>query len=241
MNNVISFSGGKYSTAMALMMLEKEESIHSVVAFDTGWEFPEMLEHWDKFERYTGLEIIRIYPKQPFNYCLFDRPVKKKGTDDVYRYGNGFPAPMRRWCTREKVNAIQRYLKRIDNHVSCVGFAVDEIHRALASTSKKYPKRYPLIEWGIDEKEALAICKRHGFDWGGLYEHFTRVSCWCCPLQKIGDLRTIYNKFPHLWRELQQMESRCTGYNPGFRGYTTVADLTARFQDENRQLEIFNT
>lgn len=46
-SNIVSLSGGKDSTAMLLMMLERGEDIHSVVFFDTGWEFPEMHEHID--------------------------------------------------------------------------------------------------------------------------------------------------------------------------------------------------
>ena len=50
-NNVISLSGGKDSTAMLHMMLERGESVHSAVFFDTGWEFPEMEAHIDEVER----------------------------------------------------------------------------------------------------------------------------------------------------------------------------------------------
>ena len=237
--NIISFSGGKDSTAMALEMLERGEDIHSVVAFDTGWEFPAMMEHWDKFETYTGLKIVRLKPKQPFEYWLFDRPVKKRGTDAVHRYGNGWPSPMRRWCTREKVNSIRRYLKGIDKPVSCVGFAADEAHRAGKVSGNDIEQRYPLIEWNIDEPQALAICKKHGFDWGGLYEHFRRVSCFCCPLQRIGELRTLRREYPDLWQTMIAWDKRCKGNNPGFRGYETVQDLERRFYEEDRQMEMF--
>lgn len=241
MNNIISFSGGKDSTAMALLMHEKGEPIHSVVAFDTGWEFPAMLEHWDKFERYTGLEIVRLTPKEPFDYWLFDRPiVAKKGPNKgkVHRQGNGWPSPMRRWCTREKVNSIRRYLKTIENPVSCIGFAADEAHRAGAISGQDITQRYPLIEWDIDEAEALRICKRHGFTWGGLYDHFRRVSCFCCPLQRLGELRTMRREFPELWQTMLDWDARCKGNNPGFRGYETVHDLERRFADEDKQLDL---
>ena len=49
--NVVSLSGGKDSTALLLMMLEKNIPVHSAVFFDTGWEFPPMYEHIDKLER----------------------------------------------------------------------------------------------------------------------------------------------------------------------------------------------
>ncbi len=78
-NNIISLSGGKDSTAMLLMMIERGEDIQSIVFFDTGWEFPEMLEHIDKLEKYVGIEIIRLHPPQTFDYLLSKYPVKKEG------------------------------------------------------------------------------------------------------------------------------------------------------------------
>ena len=44
--NVVSLSGGKDSTAMLLMLLERGEPVADVVFFDTGWEFPEMSNIW---------------------------------------------------------------------------------------------------------------------------------------------------------------------------------------------------
>ncbi len=110
-NNVISFSGGKDSTALALLMLEKGEPIHSLVAFDTGWEFPQMYDHWKKFEEYTGLKITVLKPEKSFTYWMFEREVvARKGPmkGKVHRIGNGWPSPMRRWCTRQKVGGIKK-------------------------------------------------------------------------------------------------------------------------------------
>ena len=56
-NYIISLSGGKDSTAMLLMMLERDEPIHSVVFFDTGWEFPEMYDHIRLLENKSGVKI----------------------------------------------------------------------------------------------------------------------------------------------------------------------------------------
>lgn len=239
-NQIISFSGGKDSTAMALEMLERGEQIHSIIAFDTGWEFPGMMEHWDKFEEYTGLKLVRLKPKEPFDYWMFERPVKKRGTNIIYRMGYGWPSLMRRWCTREKVDAIRRYQKTVKNPVACIGFAADESFRAGRMSGKDTARRYPLIEWDIDEAEALSICKRHGFDWGGLYQHFTRVSCFCCPLQRIGNLRTLRKHYPDLWSKMLAMDSRCKGASFGFRDRGTVHDLERRFQAEDRQLVLFD-
>ena len=241
-NTIVSFSGGKDSTAMLLEMLERGEKIHSVVGFDTGWEFPSMMEHWDKVEAYTGIKIVRLKPNQPFEYWLFDRPVCRRGETEPYRKGNGWPSAMRRWCTREKVNAIERHLRSIPDKVVCVGYAADETSRMTKPTlkEKKYPIRYPLIEFGIDEARALRICKSHGFDWGGLYEHFNRVSCFCCPLQPLPELRTLRHKFPELWQKMKDWDKRCAGNNPGFYMYQTVEEVDRRFAEEDRLGHDFN-
>ena len=240
---VISFSGGKDSTAMALEMLERGEEIHSIVAFDTGWEFPQMMDHWGKFEKYTGIKLERVHPKQPFDYWLFDRPVRRRGESEIYRLGNGWPSPMRRWCTREKVNAIGRHFKSITKpFIVSIGYAADETKRLDKPTLKEkpYDVRYPLIEWGVDEAQALQICKKHGFDWDGLYEHFNRVSCFCCPLQPLSELRVLRKEFPELWQTMINWDARCKGNNPGFSRYDTVMDLERRFAEENRLGDDFN-
>lgn len=233
--NVISFSGGKDSTAMLLVMLERGDPIDHVVAFDTGWEFPAMIDHWDSVEKYTGIKITRLRPEQSFDYWLFDRPITAKNGPDkgkIHRHGNGWPSWTRRWCTREKVNSITRHLKGIENPISFIGFASDEKHRLIGRVCK-IPERYPLMELGISEADALQICKKHGFNWGGLYDHFNRVSCFCCPLQRIGELRKLRKNFPDLWAKMLDWDSMSPEHNRGFRGYESVMDLEQRFLSED--------
>ena len=64
------------------------------------------------------------------------------------------------------------------------------------------------IPWGITEKMALEYCYEKGFDWGGLYEHFDRLSCWCCLLKNKKELEIIYKDYPELWQELKDMDKR---------------------------------
>ena len=72
--------------------------------------------------------------------------------------------------------------------VEYIGIAADEPKRVKHAY-------YPLVEWGMTEKDCLDYCYAHGFDWGGLYEIFHRVSCWCCPLQPLSELRKLYECF----------------------------------------------
>jgi len=169
MKNIVSLSGGKDSTAMLLMLLERNEPIHSVVFFDTGWEFPEMHDHIDKLEKYTGLEFVKLSHKESFDYILSERPIKAKSgklKGSVYRHGHGWPSAMRRWCTHWKVTAITKYQKQQKDFTSCIGFAADEAKRVPLKSKKNWPERYPLIDWDIDEQTALKYCYDHGFDWG---------------------------------------------------------------------------
>ena len=243
MNNIVSLSGGKDSTAMLHMMLDRGEEITDVVFFDTGWEFPQMLEHIDKIERQTGLSITRIQADPPFDYWLCERPVvARKGPNrgKVHRIGNGWPSSMRRWCTRQKVDAIAKYVRRYDAPIMSIGFAVDELHRVnrKSQAKRKYDRRYPLIEYNIDESTALKYCRDLGYHWGGLYDIFPRVSCHCCPLQRIGELRKVRRYFPEIWSWMLERDRRIPN-NRGFRGYDTLHDIDTRFADEDKRAAAF--
>ena len=132
-----------------------------------------------------------------------------------------------RWCTGEKMRATKKYTVA-NNAISLIGYAADEIKRANGKEQKKRSTRYPLIEWGITEKAALAYCLKKGFTWGGLYNHFNRVSCFCCPFQRVDDFRKIKKYYPVLWKSMLKMEKTA---NPegGFWCHKTVHDLDVRF------------
>jgi len=219
------------------MMIEKGEPIHSVVWFDTGWEFPEMIEHVNKLESYLGIKFVRLKPKQSFDYLLKHHPVKaNKGENkgNIYGYGYGWPNAMRRWCTGRKIDTIKKYLKTQNNFISCIGLAADEGKRIPININKKWPERYPLIEYDISEVEALQYCYGKGFDWGGLYELFGRVSCFCCPLQRINDLRILRKYRPDLWIRMLKMN---INKSRSFKNNRTLDDLDKRFAEEDRQLK----
>jgi len=238
MNNIISLSGGKDSTAMLLMMIERNEPIHSVIFFDTGWEFPEMYVHLDLLEKNTGVKIWKLHSCLPFEYWMTARPiVARKGENKgkIHRIGNGWPSMTRRWCTGKKVSAIELFCRPIPNPISCVGYAADETKRSISNPGNLL--RFPLQEYNITEAQALQYCYDKGYNWGGLYNHFSRVSCFCCPLQRIGELRTLRKHFPELWNKMLEMDKAQPGHNKGFMGYKTVHDLDGKFAEEERQMK----
>lgn len=197
-----------------------------------------MIEHINHVERKTGITITRLKPEKPFSYWMFEREIiARKGPmkGKVHRIGNGWPSPMRRWCTRLKVNAIDKYMKGMDC-VFFIGYAYDEMDRQFSANSKKGEKRFPLIENKITEKDALKYCYNLGYSWSGLYNHFNRVSCFCCPLQRLKELRTLRSEYPGLWKKMLDWDEKISinsKHNRGFRGYDTVHDLDKRFAEED--------
>jgi 3'-phosphoadenosine 5'-phosphosulfate sulfotransferase (PAPS reductase)/FAD synthetase len=242
--NIVSFSGGKDSTAMLLMMLEKGLTVDRVICVDTTKEFPQMYEHIKKVQAIIEplkIEIVKI----DFDYW-FGEHVKPSGKY-AGNSGYGWPDFRVRWCTGLKNQAISKLLsnepynpriegyskiKSLSRIVEFQGIAFDEqdrLHKNKAN-KRKTISRYPLVEWQITEKQALEYCYSRGLDWGGLYEKFHRVSCWCCPLSRIGELRVLHNEFPELWEELKEMDKKSFRK---FRGDYSVKDLSEKFANEN--------
>lgn len=131
-----------------------------------------------------------------------------------------------RWCTKElKTNVIYRYLSDLSkkfNVIHYIGIAVDEQDRVR-------DKKYPLVDWGMTEADCLKYCYDKGFNFGGLYEIFHRVSCWCCPLQSLEELRQLRKHFPELWQQLQEWQLKTWRK---FRADFSVQELEIRFQLE---------
>ena len=96
------------------------------------------------------------------------------------------------------------------------------------------------MEWGITEAQALQICYDRGFDFGGLYKIYHRASCWCCPLQRIGELRKLRQHHPELWARLWDMDNRARaqfGAGPlgQFKERWSIEQLDARFAREEME------
>lgn len=206
---IVSLSGGKDSTAMLIKMLEYGEPISEVVYCDTTVEFPQMYEHLNLLERNTGINIVHLQDNHTYEYYLSEH-VRTKGKLKGAK-GYGFSGFGSRWCTNLlKKDVFNRYVKdkygSINNVTICIGIAIDEPKRIKTELVAKKLVRYPLVEYGITEDAALKICLDRGYNWGGLYNKFKRVSCWCCPLQSLSDLRILYTDFPELWAKLKEFQ-----------------------------------
>lgn len=236
---VASFSGGKDSTAMLLRMLELGEKPDIILFCDTTLEFPQMYDHIAKVERDTGMPITRIQCKDSYEYLMFDKPIKRKADSKLakqyglQRTGYGWAGPKLRWCTEKLKNRPREQflapLREKYQVMEYIGLAADEQYRLKRSCNQDPNHVHPLVDWSWTEAECLQYCYDRGYDWDGLYEHFSRVSCWCCPLQSLQELRQLHKHFPDLWAKLKDWDKR-TWRN--FRADYSVEELEVRFAFE---------
>lgn len=229
---------------MLLRMIEEHIPIDCVLFCDTGLEFPEMYEHIAKVERETGIPISRVQAEETFEYIMLDKSVNRKADSPIVRrYGDvpglGWPGPKMRWCTnRLKTQPRERFVKAFQPYYEIkhyVGIAADELYRMERKNNQNPNHVHPLIEWNMTEKDCLEYCYQKGYDWGGLYQKFKRVSCWCCPLQSLEELRQLRKYYPELWEKLTAWEKRnFRTFKSGYR----VEELELRFQfEEERKKE----
>lgn len=235
MKHLVCFSGGKDSTAMLLHMMELKYPIDEVINIDTGMEFPAMYAHIAQIRKIVeeaGIKFTVIKAEKGFEYYLLKHPYTSR--DGIARTGYGWTRGRFRWCTSFlKVAPMRKHCKKYyqgERIIHYVGIAADEQYR-LERQSNKY-HIHPLAEWGWTEKDALEYCYSKGFYFGGLYNIFERVSCWCCPLQSLTELKKLYVNFPTLWRRLKALEAKG---DVSFRPKESILMLEARFKLEKER------
>lgn len=233
---VVSLSGGKDSTAMLLRLLELQEQIDEVVFCDTYKEFPAMYKHIEKLKKVVedaGIKFTELRSNKSYDYYMFEHCPQRKKESLRGKTGYSWAGSKSRWCTSKlKTDVIKRYSRELSktyNVIQMIGIASDEKYRLERANNKNTNFRYPLVEWDWTEKDCLEYCYSKGYDWDGLYKIFDHVSCWCCPLQSLKELRNLRKHYPDLWNELKNMDNRTWRT---FKDKWTVEQLEIRFEYE---------
>ena len=231
MKHIASVSFGKDSLAMLLILLENNYPLDEVVFYDTGKEFQAIYDTRDKvlpLLQKQGIKYIELKPEMSFDYKMFEKPVKKRGTNIIHKHGYSWCGGTCRWGTTDKLKAIEKYAKGC---VEYVGIAVDEPERLIKE--RKGNKRFILAELGLTEEDCLSLCYRRGFFWEEngvrLYDILKRVSCWCCRNKNLKELENIYNYMPYYWEKLKEIQARLK--EPMKGEGKSIFDLEKRFSN----------
>ena len=207
MKHVVSFSGGKDSTAMLHLLIEQGISIDKVLYFETEWDFPQMSAHLALVTAKTGLPIVKVRYYRHFN-------------EQLACYG--WPKSAGGWCTARKHRTCLKYIRSNcrGEKVEYIGFSSDEIQRTKTKwmLDRKWPVKFPLIEAGFSEADSLKYCLSLGYHWDGLYDVFKRIGCFCCPKGGKAKRRLISQNYPELeakWKRLDIIARNFSGSGPG--------------------------
>jgi PP-loop superfamily ATP-utilizing enzyme len=209
---VLAFSGGKDSTALALRLAEAGED-YTLLFTPTGDELPECLEHIARVVALTGRPLVVRSCGQSL-YGLID------GYDAL-------PNNRQRWCTRQlKIEPAKAYLLEHPGSVLLVGLRADEEHReGMWGEFASY--RYPLREWGWGVKEVWAYLDARGV------KVPDRTDCAVCYDQRLSEWYRLWKENPERYARAEALEAR-TGHT--FRSPSrdtwpaALKDLRAEFE-----------
>jgi 3'-phosphoadenosine 5'-phosphosulfate sulfotransferase (PAPS reductase)/FAD synthetase len=175
---LVSFSGGKDSTALALFILYEsgipKEQIHIIFA-DTGWE-----HHYTYWQ---VLKLAEIHPVQIVKNTKYP-----SGMSDLM-FKTGIPIQKARFCTQKlKVEPIRKFQSRFEEYVSAKGIRkeegthsnnrgdVGEFELDLGTMMYSW---YPIRDYTL--QDVWDIHDKYAFPRNKLYElGFSRVGCMPC-------------------------------------------------------------
>ncbi len=191
--HVLSLSGGKDSTALAIFMRDRLPDVEYVFC-DTGEELQETYEYLYKLEAYLGKPIVRLNPDRPFSHYL-----------DLYR--GMLPDARTRWCTRMlKIKPFERYVKD-DAVMSYIAIRADEPQRVgYISTKPNITPVYPFIDAGVTKQDVYRILEDSGIGLPEYYQWRSRSGCYFCFYQQRNEWLGLLERHPALFDKAQDFE-----------------------------------
>jgi len=190
--HILSLSGGKDSTALALYMRDRVPEMEYVFC-DTKKELPETYEYLDKIEAYLGKPIVRLCDERGFDHWL-----------EVY--GGFLPSSQMRWCTKMlKIRPFEKYVGD-DEILMYVGIRADEDRQAYVSTKPNIKPVYPFKDDGIKRDDVFRILEESEVGLPKYYEWRTRSGCYFCFFQRKSEWVGLRENHPELYALATQYE-----------------------------------
>ena len=191
--HILSLSGGKDSTALALYMCDRMPKMEYVFC-DTEKELIETYEYLEKLEVYLGKPIKRITPDIGFDDLLEKRR-------------NFLPSPQVRWCTEYlKIKPFEKYIGN-DPVMMYIGIRADEPHRkGYISTKQNITPRFPFVEDGIRLVDVVRILENSGLGLPDYYRWRSRSGCYFCFFQQRREWVGLLEFHQDLFEEAKKYE-----------------------------------
>ena len=240
--HILSLSGGKDSTALALLIKEKYPEIHEqieYVFFDTECELEETYDYLNKLEVFLEKPIKRIKPEKSFDYLY-----------SMYKF---LPSIRFRWCTiYMKTETFKKYMaSKIKSGCSkihlYIGIRADEPERIENYQSKNLESedgilntRYLLAEEGFFEKDVYNLLETTGIGYPKYYDWRSRSGCYFCFYQRKIEWVELLERHPDLFEKALQYEKNA-GKNftwcqdmslEELKKPETVAKIKAKYQEK---------
>jgi hypothetical protein len=215
--HVIALSGGDDSTAMSLLLAEREPRPYTYVCTPTGDELPEMFAHWAALGERFGKRIL---------------PIITNTLSTLIRQENMLPNFRARFCTRKlKIEPYKAWLTRQAAYgpiVSYVGLRADEMGRAGGAYDDipGVTMRFPLREWGMDDPAVHAVNEERGVTIP------RRTDCARCYHQRIGEWFELWRDHRGIFMDAvsDEREMQATYRTPGRDSWPTgLADMHLAF------------
>ncbi len=190
--HILSLSGGKDSTALAIYMRDRVPNMEYAFC-DTHKELPETYEYLDKLEAYIGKKIERLSAERGFDHWLSI-------------YGGYLPSTRMRWCTKMlKIKPFEEYVGD-DEVLLYVGIRADENRQAYVSTKPNIKAIMPFKDDDIDLAGVNRILEASGIGLPSYYEWRTRSGCYFCFFQRKKEWAELSRRHPELFDEAKKYE-----------------------------------
>lgn len=201
--NIISFSGGKDSTALILWAKENKMKFRTIFC-DTGWE-DEITYEYVEYINKTLLNGKLIVLKSDKYEGFEDLSIKKKRVAST----------MARFCTEElKLKPTKKYIESLKDVNLYFGIRAEESAKRALMPEKIFDKDYyncwihrPLLKWTA--KDVFDIHKKYLIKPNPLYRMgMLRVGCMPCIMTNLKELKSIIKQRPDTIKKVSELEKK---------------------------------